>query len=98
MKGFKKYGINWILTVAFLCQTKAGQKHAARWAELAVLLQVAQKAIFIFLESPHQVDMKNVVKSSKHFYGYFNTLETHSVYLDQFKLQKHKAEDFSAFF
>ena len=33
---------------------------------------------FIFLESPHQVDMKNVVKSSKHFFGYFNTLETHS--------------------
>ena len=34
---------------------------------------------FIFLESPHQVDMKNVIKSSKHFFGYFNTLETHSV-------------------
>ena len=33
---------------------------------------------FIFLESPHQLDMKNVVKPSKHFYGYFNTLETHS--------------------
>ena len=32
---------------------------------------------FIFLENPHQVDMKNVVKS-KHFFGYFNTLETHS--------------------
>ena len=25
--------------------------------------------------------MKNVVKSSKHFFGYFNTLETHSDYL-----------------
>ena len=33
---------------------------------------------FIFLESPHQIDMKNVVKSSKRFFGYFNTLETHS--------------------
>ena len=33
---------------------------------------------FIFLESSHQVDMKNVIKSSKHFFGYFNTLETHS--------------------
>ena len=32
----------------------------------------------IFLESPHQVDMKNVVKSSKHFIRYFNTLENHS--------------------
>ena len=33
---------------------------------------------FICLESSHQVEMKNVVKSSKHFFGYFNTLETHS--------------------
>ena len=33
---------------------------------------------FIFLESPDQVDMNNVVKSFKHFFGYFNTLETHS--------------------
>ena len=32
----------------------------------------------IFLESTHQVDMKNVVKSSKNFFGYFNTLKTHS--------------------
>ena len=32
----------------------------------------------IFLKSPHQVDMKNVVKFSKHFFGYFNTLENHS--------------------
>ena len=31
---------------------------------------------FMFLESSHQVDKKNVVKSSKHFFGYFNTLET----------------------
>ena len=35
----------------------------------------------IFLESPHQVHMKNVVKSSKHFFGCFNTLNTHSKYL-----------------
>ena len=31
-----------------------------------------------FLESSHKVDMKNVVKSSKHFFGHFNTLEFHS--------------------
>ena len=30
----------------------------------------------IFLESPHQVDMKNVVKCFKHFFGYFNALKT----------------------
>ena len=28
---------------------------------------------FIFLEYPHQVDTKNVVKSSEHFFQYFNT-------------------------
>ena len=33
---------------------------------------------FISLESSHQVHMKNVVKSSKHSFGYFNTLETDS--------------------
>ena len=27
--------------------------------------------------SPHQVDIKNVVKCWKDFFGYFNTLETH---------------------
>ena len=41
----------------------------------------------IFLKSPHQVDMKNVVKSSKHFFGHSNTLETHSVYLSTIKMQ-----------
>ena len=30
----------------------------------------------IFLESPHQVDMKNVVKCCKHFFAYFNALKT----------------------
>ena len=33
---------------------------------------------FIFLESPHQVDMKNVVKCCwKDFLSYFTTLETY---------------------
>ena len=32
---------------------------------------------FTFLESFHQVDMKNVVKCLKHFFGYFNALKTH---------------------
>ena len=31
----------------------------------------------IFLESPHQVDMKNIAKCYKHFFGYFNALKTH---------------------
>ena len=36
---------------------------------------------YTYLESPHQVDMKNVVKSTKHFLGYFYTPETHSDFL-----------------
>ena len=28
--------------------------------------------------STHQADMKYVAKCCKHFFGYFNTLETHS--------------------
>ena len=32
---------------------------------------------FIFLEFPNQVDMKNVVKCQKHYFGYFNALKTH---------------------
>jgi hypothetical protein len=31
----------------------------------------------IFLESPDQVDMKNVVKCWKYFLSYFTTLETY---------------------
>ena len=38
---------------------------------------------FIFLESPTQVDMKNVNQFFKHFFWYFNTLETHSVILSR---------------
>jgi hypothetical protein len=45
---------------------------------------------FIFLESPHQVDMRNVVKSSKHFFAYFNTQETHSTKQHLFKYMQHK--------
>ena len=56
------------------------------------ILKVAQKAVvkkpisFIFLESPNQVDMKIVFKYSKHFLGYFHTLETHS---DSLYLKEH---------
>ena len=42
---------------------------------------------FIFLESLLQVDMKIVVKLSKHFLGYFNTLETHSVLFYLFQVE-----------
>ena len=32
----------------------------------------------IFLQSPHQVDMKMVVECSREFLAYFNALETYS--------------------
>jgi hypothetical protein len=35
---------------------------------------------FIFLESSHQVEMKNVVKFWKDFLSYFTTLETYRVH------------------
>ena len=38
-----------------------------------------KKKFCIFFQSTHQVGMKNVVKCFKHFFGYFNALETHSV-------------------
>ena len=33
----------------------------------------------IFLQSTHQVDMKNIVECQKEFFAYFNALETYSV-------------------
>ena len=44
MRRFQKYERNLFLTVAFWGQTKAGQKWAARWAELAVLFCRYSKA------------------------------------------------------
>ena len=70
-----------ILMVTFWGQTKAGQKCATRWAVYFAGNSKSHREnsiSFIFFESPHQVDMKNVVKSSKHFFGYFKTLKTHS--------------------
>ena len=40
---------------------------------------------FIFLESPHQVGMKNVVKCWKDFLSYFTTLETNRAAVKEHK-------------
>ena len=42
-------------------------------------VKILQYLPTLFLEPLHQVDMKNDIKSSKHFFGYFNTLETRNV-------------------
>ena len=90
MRGFQKYLRNWILTVDFWATCKVAQtinhsQFSPSGSTFLHCLSLPSKnhgensISFIFLESPHQVDMKNVIKSSKHFFGYFNTLETHSV-------------------
>ena len=50
---------------------------------------------FIFLESSNQVEMKNVVKCYKEFFGYFNALKTHCVFLstsDKVKVKEQSRE------
>ena len=64
--------------LSYLQNSTANSAHLA--AHFCTVLVCPQKAtvIFNFFHLPHQVDMKNAVKSSKYFFGYFNTLETHS--------------------
>ena len=90
MRGFQKYGRNWILTVAFWghWQTKAGLNWLYYFAGSSKS-HLENSISFIFLKSPHQVDMKNVVKSFKHFFGYFKTLETHSALIRINKNKNH---------
>ena len=67
--------------MAFWATCKIAQPIQPIWQHIFALPYSALKKNSIpsiFLESPHQEEMKNVVKSSKHFFGYFNTLETHS--------------------
>ena len=52
----------------------------------------------IFLESPHQVDMKNVVKCHKHFFGYFNALKTHCDYSSTTSYHTQVVDNFVDFF
>ena len=47
-----------ISTMAFLWHTIMGQKQNAEWAGLAVL--VGTSNFWIFLQTPHQVDMKSI--------------------------------------
>ena len=64
--------------LSYLQNSTAKSAHLAAHFCPALVSNRENSISFIFLVSPHQVDMKNVVKSSKHFFGYFNTLETHS--------------------
>ena len=62
------------------------QKYAKKKSDLSVHvhlktdkvdLKKRHREIFcIFLQSTHQVDMKNVVECWKEFFAYFNALET----------------------
>ena len=64
---------NWILMMAFWATCKIAQPIQPIWQHTFLFLSLPSKRHHdnsissIFLESPHQVDIKNVVKSSKHF-------------------------------
>ena len=47
-----------------------------------------EKKVCIFLQSPYQVDMKNVVKCYKDFFPYFKALKTNCVFLQNIMLVK----------
>ena len=66
--------------MAFWATCKIAQPIQPIWQHIFALPWSALKKpsiSSIFLESPHQVDIKNVVKCYKHFFGYFNALKTH---------------------
>ena len=71
--------------MAFLATCKIAQPIQPIWQYIFALPQYPSKSHHensissIFLESPQQVDMKNVAKCYKHFFGYFNVLKTHGV-------------------
>ena len=78
MRGFQKYERSWILTMAFWVTCKIARSTFLPCLSLPSKSQCENSISSILVESPHLVYMKKVVKSSKHFFGYFNTLETHS--------------------
>ena len=56
---------------------EADQECAARWAKRNHENSISS----IFMESPHQVDMKSIVKCRKDFLWYFTTPKTYPVLL-----------------
>ena len=90
MRGFQKYGRNCILTVAFKGRLRQGKNVLPDGLNWLCYFAGSSKShrensiSSIFLESPHQVDMKEVVKCYKHFFGYFNALKTHSAKVGRF--------------
>ena len=65
----KKFQIIWPVHV-HLKTDKVDLKKKPPWKK---------KNFAFFFKSPHQVDMKNIVKCFEHFFGYFNALKTHGV-------------------
>ena len=68
--------------LSYLQNSTANSAHLA--AHFCPALVCPQKATensisSIFLESSHQLDMKNVVECYKNFFGYFNALKTNCV-------------------
>ena len=53
-------------------------KNIFRWIKWIKKKANVKKKVIVF-QSPHQVDMKNVVECPREFFAYFNALETYSV-------------------
>ena len=75
----KKFNSHWLLEG----RPRQGKKLLPDWLDWLSYLAGSSKShheisiSYIFLQSPHQVDMKNVVKWWKDFLLYFTTLETY---------------------
>ena len=86
MRGFQKYEKKLNSYEGFLSYLQSSTANSAHQAAyFCPALVCPQNSISsIFLESTHQVDMKNVVKCYKHVFGYFNALKTHGVKIVKF--------------
>jgi hypothetical protein len=80
-KNMKEIEFSWWFLAGRLRQGKNEMQYGLSWLCYLVGSSKSHREnsiSFLFLESSHQVDVKNIVKFSKHFFGYFNNLETHS--------------------
>ena len=80
LKIFLGYHINYLSIWPFMCHPWFPTRKASKLTFVCFQLHLFSPCIVfntcIFFQSTHQVGMKNIVKCYKHFFGYFNALET----------------------
>ena len=87
MRGFQKYAGNWILTMAFWATCKIAQPIQPIWQHIFAPPWSALKKppwefnFFHIFEIPSASRHENCCQILQTLFGYFNTLETHSVQL-----------------